>query len=200
MGSPLDSESSHRYVWWMGTFLPFRLALTLSACFCAFPASAGTLLVLAAKGQPPVAIADAPGLVTAPNAGLTSEVWNVMPGDSRRQTLRPPPERVDLYQRVNGALKLSASILVSYTGGGLLPWTPVYQMNEQIYFTRDPGGRWKPLALTDGVPSMVDYGSTSPANAQGYYASLHFQSVSGPIRVDAWQAHQLTSSLAAPYP
>ncbi|MHB1515829.1 MAG: hypothetical protein ACYCVY_09000 [Acidiferrobacteraceae bacterium] len=164
------------------------------------PADADTLMTLTPAGIPgaTVAVPDAPGLVTSPTAGAPEASWVIGPGSTRSQATAPLPRRLALFQTVQGSLKLVAAVRVRYFASHGV-WAPRYRVSEQMYFV-PTGNGWKPLVLHGGVPSMLTYTSTMLANAEGYYTSLTFSSTTGPITIDAWQVHRITSSLSAPYP
>lgn len=180
----------------------FRAALALAAALlaCAHAAVADTLLVLTPQGVSgsAIAIPDAPGLVASPLAGTAVSSWTITAGDARSGSTAPLPRRLDLYQSIAGQQKLAAVVKVRYfaTQG---EWVPRYRVSEEMYFV-PTGNGWKPLAFTGSVPSMLSTTSTALPNAQGYYASLTFSSTTGPLAIDAWAVHRITSSLSAPYP
>lgn len=176
------------------------LALVAALLACAHVAVADTLLTLTPHGVQgsAIAIPDAPGLVSSPLAGTAVPSWTITAGDARSGSTAPFPRRLDLYQKIAGQLKLAAVVRVRYfaTQGA---WVPGYRMSEEMYFVPTKNG-WKPLVLTGGVPAMLSTTSSALPNAQGYYASLTFSSTTGPLPIDAWAVHRITSSLSDPYP
>ena len=142
------------------------------------------------SGQAVGVVQDGIGIVAAPMAGMAEPAWLVIPGTNRYQSNPPVDRRVDLFHAVNGHLVRVAAIRIRYYWSAAAGWTPRYRMSEQMYFVSTPSG-WRPLAMIGGAPSMMDYTGTGGANAQGYYGSLQFRSVAGPITIDAWSVTRL---------
>lgn len=136
------------------------------------------------------------GTYAAPVAGLTVSGWTVEGGTVVNGSL-PANRVVRFYAQGRTGPKLLCLIDVRYfaTSQG---WQPYYKMDEEMFFTHQ-NGRWIPLNIVNGIPSIITYTPIGFANAAGYYPGLHFFQTTAPITLTGWQvSHAETSALPTP--
>ncbi|MDA8389796.1 MAG: hypothetical protein M0Z76_03530 [Gammaproteobacteria bacterium] len=129
-----------------------------------------------------VAVAAEAGQFPAPTPYATATSWTIEPGALRHA---PQPDiEVKLYavKRAGAALLCEISVRYFPVPGG---YAPYYRLNEQLYFAHK-NGRWIPLTVIDGLPSMVTFTPVGFANAAGYYRELTISKTTGPISLAGW--------------
>ncbi len=136
------------------------------------------------------------GTTPAPAQTLAVPAWTIRQGSpvSGRQ---PPQRVVRFYAPGRVKPKLLCLVDVRYFRDGRR-WRPYYRMDEQMFFTKR-AGRWVPLALMHGVPSLISATPTGFANAAGYVRGLTFSQTTGPITLVGWQVARVNAT-ALPAP
>jgi len=132
-----------------------------------------------------------PGQYAAPTTGLAMPGWTISPGAPISGT-RPPDWVVRFYTQGRIKPKLLCLVDVRYFPAGN-DWQPYYRLDEEMFFAHK-GGRWVPLTLTGGLPSLITYTPVGFANAAGYYRALNFSQTTGPITLIGWNVDQAPST------
>ena len=55
-----------------------------------------------------------------------------------------------------------------------------------VVFARDASGRWRPLTLPSGDPTLLQRLGAALPNAEGYFPEIEFALSTGPVAIDSW--------------
>lgn len=164
--------------------------LGLVLCVLAVPVRADERVLLltleSLREQSPVklSVRDEPQPRLVERAGK-APAWKLGQGEAVEARSRPAAWRVDLFQRSGDTLDIVCSIeIVYFPAKGR--WLPHYRVHDQLILVRDGKGL-RPISLAEGLPALVQYHSPRLPNADGFYASLEFGLITGPVSIDAWR-------------
>ena len=126
------------------------------------------------------------GVVESKDKGKPREKWIVRAGDAVTSDTRPGDRAVKFYKTTGGESTLLFIVKARYFQRDDGKWAPHFQLNEEPLVMRGPDGKWKPLTVIQGVPSLIVQTGTALPNAEGYTASLELGFTTGPMPIDAW--------------
>src|SRR5688500_18924789 len=130
------------------------------------------------------------GDTTSPLRGKGLEKIRVLPGNALVANQQPNDAIVDLYRGggIEGGLLCSINVRYFRDARGL--WVPHFQLIEEAMVMRGPDGRWRPLNIARGAPSLIVMTGTSLPNPEGFYPTLEFGLTIGLLQIDAWTVRQ----------
>lgn len=126
------------------------------------------------------------GVVEAKQKGIQRDRWRIRAGDALSSPVRPGERAVNFYKSMGGGNTLLFIVKARYYQRGDGKWSPRFQLNEEPLVMRGPDGKWKPLTVIQGVPSLIVQTGSALPNAEGYMASLEFGFTTGGMSIDAW--------------
>lgn len=126
------------------------------------------------------------GVVVSPDKAKPFDRWILRPGDALRSNVRPNDRVVQFYRITGGENQLLFMVNVRYYPGADGAWIPQFQLNEEPLVVRGPDGRWKPLTVIQGVPSLIVQTGSALPNAEGFKNSIELGFTTGPTPIDAW--------------
>jgi hypothetical protein len=126
------------------------------------------------------------GLVESKDKGKPRDKWIIRAGDAVKSDTRPSDRVVNFYKLGLGESALMFIVKVRYFENRDGKWVPHFQLNEEPLMMRGMDGRWKPLTVIQGVPSLIVQTGTALPNAEGYTASLELGFTTGALPIDAW--------------
>lgn len=126
------------------------------------------------------------GVVESKDKGKTREKWIIRAGDAIQSDSRPGDRAVNFYKTTDGESTLLFIVKARYFQRNDGKWAPQFQLNEEPLVMRDPDGKWKPLTVVQGVPSLIVQSGAALPNAEGYAASLELGFTVGGMPIDAW--------------
>lgn len=126
------------------------------------------------------------GVVESKDKGKPREKWIVRAGDAISSANRPGDRAVNFYKITGGESTLLFIVKTRYFQREDGKWAPQFQLNEEPLVMRGPDGRWKPLTVIQGVPSLIVQSGSALPNAEGYAASLELGFTTGTMPIDAW--------------
>jgi hypothetical protein len=126
------------------------------------------------------------GVVESKNKGKPRDKWIIRAGDAFKSEIRPANRIVNFYKLGLGESTLLFIVRARYYQNQGGKWVPHFQLNEEPLVMRGPDGKWQPLTLIQGVPSLIMQTGTALPNAEGYAASLELGFTTGAMPIDAW--------------
>ena len=126
------------------------------------------------------------GVVESKDKGKPREKWIIRAGEAIQSETRPGDRAVNFYKITGRESTLLFIVKARYFQRDDGKWVPQFQLNEEPLVMRGPDGRWKPLTVIQGVPSLMVQTGTVLPNAEGYVASLELGFTTGPTSIDAW--------------
>jgi len=126
------------------------------------------------------------GVVFSPDKGKPRARWTIGAGDTYPADTRPGDRLVNFYKTTNGESALLFKVKVRYFQNPAKQWVPRFQLNEEPLVMRGPDGKWKPLTVIQGVPSLIVQSGSALPNAEGYTAALELGFTTGTMPIDAW--------------
>lgn len=126
------------------------------------------------------------GVVESKDKGQARAKWIIRAGDAVKSETRPGDRAVSFYKTTGGESTLLFIVQARYYPHSDGKWRPRFQLNEEPLVMRGPDGRWQPLTLIQGVPSLIVQGGTALPNAEGYASSLELGFTTGALPIDAW--------------
>jgi hypothetical protein len=126
------------------------------------------------------------GVVESKNKGKPRDKWVIRAGDAVRSEIRPADRGVNFYKLGLGETTLLFIVKARYYQNQDGKWVPHFQLNEEPLVMRGPDGKWKPLTMIQGVPSLIMQTGSALPNAEGYAASLELGFTTGALPIDAW--------------
>jgi hypothetical protein len=126
------------------------------------------------------------GVVESKDKGKPRDKWIVRAGEAVKSETRPGERAVNFYKTAGGENTLLFIVKARYYQRDDGKWVPQFQLNEEPLMMRGPDGRWKPLTVIQGVPSLIVQSGSALPNAEGYAASLELGFTSGGMPIDAW--------------
>jgi hypothetical protein len=171
-----------------------RLALALTIFLLGFAAGAQAakppvlmLLEHAADGKAvQTKIEMKSGVVESKDKGKPRSRWIIRAGDAIKSEIRPDERAVNFYQTTGGGNTLLFIVKARYYQRDDGKWVPQFQLNEEPLVMRGPDGKWKPLTVIQGVPSLIVQSGSALPNAEGYATSLELGFTVGSMPIDAW--------------
>ncbi len=126
------------------------------------------------------------GVVESKDRGKPRDKWIIRPGEAVSSETRPGDRAVNFYKITNRESTLLFIVKARYFQREDGKWVPHYQLNEEPLVQRGADGRWKPLTVIQGVPSLIVQTGTALPNAEGYVAALELGFTIGAMSIDAW--------------
>lgn len=126
------------------------------------------------------------GVVESKDKGRMRDKWIIRAGDALSSPIRPGERAVNFYKTMGGGSTLLFIVKARYYQRGDGKWSPRFQLNEEPLVMRGPDGKWKPLTVIQGVPSLIVQTGSALPNAEGYMALLEFGFTTGGMSIDAW--------------
>lgn len=126
------------------------------------------------------------GVVESKDKGQPRDKWIARAGDAIQSETRPGDRAVNFYKITGGENTLLFVVKVRYFQREDSKWAPQFQLNEEPLVMRGADGKWKPLTVIQGVPSLIVQTGTALPNAEGYVASLELGFTTGGMPIDAW--------------
>ncbi len=127
------------------------------------------------------------GVVESKDKGQPREKWIIRAGEAVASETRPGDRVVNFYKTTSGENILLFIVKARYYSNADRKWAPQFQLNEEPLVMRGPDGRWKPLTVIQGVPSLIVQSGTALPNAEGYVTSLELGFTTGAMPIDAWR-------------
>lgn len=126
------------------------------------------------------------GVVESKDKGKPRDKWIIRAGDAVTSEARPGERAVNFYKTTGGENTLLFMVKARYYQRDDGKWVPRFQLNEEPLVMRGPDGKWKPLTVIQGVPSLIVQSGAALPNAEGYAASLELGFTTGTMPIDAW--------------
>jgi hypothetical protein len=126
------------------------------------------------------------GVVQSKDKGRARGKWIIRAGDALTSAVRPGDRAASFYQTTGGGNTLLFVVQTRYFQRDDGKWVPRFQLNEEPLVMRGPDGKWKPLSVIQGVPSLIVQSGSALPNAEGYAASLELGFTTGGMPIDAW--------------
>ncbi|GAB4512929.1 MAG: hypothetical protein Tsb0026_17160 [Sulfuricaulis sp.] len=126
------------------------------------------------------------GVVESKDKGKPHDKWTLRAGDAVTSGTRPGDRAVNFYKTTGGENTLLFVVKARYFQREDGKWAPRFQLNEEPLVMRGPDGKWKPLTVIQGVPSLIVQSGSALPNAEGYAASLELGFTTGGMPIDAW--------------
>ena len=126
------------------------------------------------------------GVVESKDKGKPRDKWLIRAGDAIQSETRPGDRAVNFYKTTGGENTLLFIVKARYFQRDDGKWVPQFQLNEEPLVMRGPDGKWKPLTVIQGVPSLIVQSGSALPNAEGYAASLELGFTTGGMPIDAW--------------
>jgi hypothetical protein len=126
------------------------------------------------------------GVVESKDKGKPRSKWIIRAGDVFSPAVRPDDRVVNFYTAAGRENTLLFMVQVRYFQRDDGKWVPQFQLNEEPLVMRGPDGKWKPLTVFQGTPSLIVQTGTALPNAEGYMASLELGFTTGGLSIDAW--------------
>lgn len=126
------------------------------------------------------------GVVESKDKGKPRDKWLIRAGDAIKSDTRPGERAVNFYKTSGGESTLLFIVKARYFQNNDGKWVPQFQLNEEPLVMRGADGKWKPLTVIQGVPSLIVQTGTALPNAEGYVASLELGFTTGGMPIDAW--------------
>jgi hypothetical protein len=127
------------------------------------------------------------GVVESKNKGKPRDKWSIRPGDAVKSDTRPGDRAVSFFKTTGGENTLLFIVKARYFQRDDGKWVPQFQLNEEPLVMRGSDGRWKPLTVIQGVPSLIVQSGSALPNAEGYTATLELGFTVGTLPIDAWR-------------
>ncbi|HSW51946.1 MAG TPA: hypothetical protein VLG93_01845 [Sulfuricaulis sp.] len=127
-----------------------------------------------------------PGVVESKEKGKARTKWIIRAGDALASAVRPGDRAVNFYKTTGGESTLLFIVKARYYQREDGRWVPRFQLNEEPLVMRGPDGRWKPLTVIQGVPSLIVQSGSVLPNAEGHAAALELGFTIGGMPIDAW--------------
>ena len=173
--------------------MPRIASLALTALLLAFApgASAATAVLMLLEhveaGKPvQTKIELKSGVVASKHKGMPRDKWVIRPGDAVKSDTRPGDRAVSFFKTTGGENTLLFIVKARYFQRDDGRWIPQFQLNEEPLVMRGADGRWKPLTVIQGVPSLIVQSGSALPNAEGYASSLELGFTVGAMPIDAW--------------
>jgi len=132
------------------------------------------------------------GTFPSPYQNKSQISWTIKQGEAVRAKSAPLARQIDFY-RLNGReYELLCTVELKYFEDKKNLWSPRYRINQEMFFAKE-GGKWRPLNIVEGIPSLIQYSSNQFPNIEGYHSTLDFGLITGPIAIDAWKVAVTTS-------
>ena len=139
------------------------------------------------KGQPvQTKVPAKAGEAVSPLSGKALEKIRVLPGNPLSLEQRPADVTVELRRGSGIGASAVCAITVRYFRNARGLWVPHFKLIEEVLVTRDPSGRWRPISLARGMPSLMVMIGTSLPNTEGFYAMLELGLTNGTLQIDSW--------------
>jgi len=185
----LDSPRTSHYLFLM--IRPASIALmTLLLGFAPGLHAAPTVLMLLEHTEEGKAVQTKievkSGVVESKDKGKPRAKWIIRAGKAIKSDARPGDRAVNFYKTTGGESTLLFIVKARYYQNDDGKWVPHFQLNEEPLVVRGQNGKWKPLTVIQGVPSLIAQTGTALPNAEGYVASLELGFTTGAISIDAW--------------
>lgn len=126
------------------------------------------------------------GVVESKDKGKPRDKWIIRAGDALSSAVRPGERAVNFYKTTGRENTLLFMVKVRYFQRGDGKWVPQFQLNEEPLVMRGKDGKWKPLTVIQGVPSLIVQSGSALPNAEGYAASLELGFTTGGMPINAW--------------
>ncbi len=126
------------------------------------------------------------GAALSPARGKAYAKLNVLPGNPVAIEQQPSDVVVELYRGAGTERIILCAISIRYFRDARGYWIPHFQIVEDMLITRGRDGRWKPLDIAQGMPSLIVLTSTTLPNAEGFYPALEFGLTIGLVQIDSW--------------
>jgi hypothetical protein len=124
--------------------------------------------------------------VEAKQKGIPRDKWSIRAGDVFSPAIRPDDRTVNFYTATGRENILLFMVKVRYFRRGDGKWAPQFQLDEEPLVMRGKDGKWKPLTVVQGTPSLIVQTGSALPNAEGYMASLELGFTTGGMSIDAW--------------
>jgi hypothetical protein len=130
------------------------------------------------------------GETKSPLQGKALEKVRILPGNPLVIDQQPSDAIIELYRGggIEGGMLCSIGVRYFRDPRGL--WVPHFQLIEDALVTRAPDGRWRPLNIARGAPSLIVMSGTSLPNPDGFYPTLEFGLTNGMLQIDSWTIRQ----------
>lgn len=126
------------------------------------------------------------GVVQSKDKDKSREKWIIRSGDALTSAVRPGDRAASFYQTTGGGNTQLFVVQARYFQRDDGKWVPRFQLNEEPLVMRGRDGKWKPLTVIQGVPSLIVQSGSALPNAEGYAASLELGFTVGAMSIDAW--------------
>jgi hypothetical protein len=126
------------------------------------------------------------GVVESKHKGKPRDKWIVRAGDVFSPATRPGDRAVYFYKTTGGENTLMFIVKARYFQRDDGKWVPQFQLNEEPLVMRGKDGKWKPLTVIQGTPSLIVQTGSALPNAEGYATSLELGFTTGGMPIDAW--------------
>ena len=126
------------------------------------------------------------GVVESKDRGKSRSKWIIRAGDVFSPAIRPDDRVVNFYTATGRESTLLFIVKVRYFQRDDGKWAPQFQLDEEPLVMRGKDGKWKPLTVIQGTPSLIVQTGTALPNAEGYVASLELGFTTGGLSIDAW--------------
>lgn len=163
------------------------MAFLLLSAFAGATTSPAKLMRLQASdpGLAALTVLDEPGFKMR-QAPVVANEWKLMADEPLQSDTRPRERVIELYTGAAGAPILVCRVLVRYYSADGERWVPGFRIDEEPLVT-NVGGRWQPIELVKGIPTLlVQKGSVLP-NAEGFFPTITFALNSGAFPLVGWR-------------
>lgn len=126
------------------------------------------------------------GMVESKDKGKPRAKWTIRPGKPISSNTRPGDRTVNFHKITDRVSTLLFSVKARYYQDSDGKWTPKFQLNEEPLVMRGPDGKWRPITMVQGAPTLIVQTGTGLPNAEGYVASLALGFTTGAMPIDAW--------------
>ncbi|MFL6624596.1 MAG: hypothetical protein ACJ8J7_06580 [Sulfurifustaceae bacterium] len=135
-------------------------------------------------GLAPLTVLDEPGLKLR-QAPVVANEWKLTADEPLTGNARPQDRLIELYSGAASAPILVCRVLVRYYPKNG-KWVPGFRIDEEPLLV-NVGGRWQPIELVKGTPTLlVQKGNVLP-NAEGFFPAITFAFSSGSFPVVGWR-------------
>jgi hypothetical protein len=126
------------------------------------------------------------GQTIAPLHDKALEKIRVLPGNPLAVAQAPANVTVELNRGSGAGAAPVCVITVRYFRDARGLWVPHYQLVEDVLVARGPDGRWKPLSVVRGMPSLIVMTGSALPNPDGFFPYLEFGLTNGMLQIDSW--------------
>ncbi|MFQ5995401.1 MAG: hypothetical protein ACE5K1_09925 [Acidiferrobacterales bacterium] len=126
-----------------------------------------------------------PDVVVNPHGGKGQPKWAILPGWAIDSPVRPGDRFVHLFRQIGLDRNHLCTINIRYFKDKQGLWIPHFQLNQEPLLVRK-NGRWVPLQVIKGIPTLIVLTHSTLPNAEGYFPSLEFGLTNGLTQIDFW--------------